>query len=160
MTAAGLIVLSLAFASPAAAFNFSLGEVEGSLDVTLGYALAARTQKGDTTDPTRPNSKSEWTFRDKGLFTQVYKTTADFGAQWRNYGVVSNATYSYDVFIENRNTDRAGTPVDTGLGDSWSDGAREASGSVFTLLDLSPLEVPLFLLFQILVDAGLPGLLA
>ena len=72
------------------------------------------------------------------------KITAEFSTDWRNFGVVANANYTYDYNIMNKGTDRqngvfngdlAGLPLDTGKGDDWSEDAEDASGSAFELME-------------------------
>ena len=130
------------FSSPAGAFTFEKGEITGALDMTLGYGLSIRTVTADP-DENAPNQKADFTFKD-GVVSNVGKITAEFSADWRNFGVVANANYTYDYNIMNKGTDRqngvfngdlAGLPLDTGKGDDWSDDAEDASGSALDLLD-------------------------
>jgi hypothetical protein len=130
------------FSSPAGAFTFEKGEVTGALDMTLGYGLGVRTETADP-HPNAPNQKSDFTF-DKGVVSNVGKITAEFSTDWRNFGVVANANYTYDYNIMNKGTDRqngvfngdlAGLPLDTGKGDDWSEDAEEVSGSAFELME-------------------------
>lgn len=140
-TAAAAMVVCL-MSSPASAFTFEKGELSGALDITLGYGLSYRVEDPKPHDDA-PNQKSDFTF-DKGIVSQVGKATAEFSADWRNYGVVANANYTYDYEIMNKGTGRengvfngalAGLPLDTGMGDEWSEDAKEASGSVFELME-------------------------
>jgi hypothetical protein len=128
--------------SPAGAFTFEKGELTGALDITLGYGLSVRTEKADP-HPNAPNQKADFTFED-GIVSNVGKVTAEFSADWRNFGVVANVNYTYDYNIMNKGTDRqngvfngdlAGLPLDTGKGDDWTKDAEDASGSVLDLLE-------------------------
>lgn len=130
-------------ATPAQAMNFETGEVNWSADITLGAGASWRVEDPETT-PNSPNIKSDTTF-DKGLVSNVYKITAELGADWRNYFAVANVSYTYDWMIMQEDTDRGGvvdpnfafglTTVDTGMGDDWNSGAEDVSGSVLDLLD-------------------------
>jgi hypothetical protein len=130
-------------ATPAQAANFQTGEVNWSADMTLGASASFRVEDPDTT-VNSPNIKSDTTF-DKGLVSNVYKITGEFGADWRNYFAVANVNYTYDWMIMQEDTDRGGvsdpnfafglTTVDTGMGDDWNNKAEDVSGSVLDLLD-------------------------
>jgi len=128
--------------SPTAAFNFEKGEVSGSLNMTLGYGLSVRTEDGLPSDINAPNQKANYTFNN-GVVSNVFKVLAEFQADWRNYGVFADLSYSYDTLIMTQGTGRENgvfngdlfpLPLDTGIGNKWSDDAKKASGSVFDFI--------------------------
>ncbi len=134
-----LVVIALFFASPAMAFIFSAGEVEGGLDITLGYGTSYSTEGGNTLNGINPkhfdapNYKSDETFRGTGIVSQVWKVLGELDLAYKDYGFKSNASFSYDTEIMNkqRNYDYD----HDGIKDDWSKEAIDASGRVFNLLD-------------------------
>jgi hypothetical protein len=131
------IVLFLA--SPAMAFKFTAGELDGGLDITLGYGASYSTEDGNTKNYTNnkhfdaPNYKSDETYRGKGIVMQVWKVLAELDLEYKDYGFKSNASFSYDTEMmdKQRNYDY---DFD-GIKDDWSSDAEDASGKVFNLLD-------------------------
>lgn len=140
---AGTAINLLVGAIPAQALTFETGEASWNAAITLGIGAAWRVEDPVTT-PNSPNIKSDTTF-DKGLVSNVYKFTGQFGVDWRDYFAVANVNYTYDWMIMQENTNRGGvydpnfafglTTVDTGMGDDWNNGAEDYSGSVLDLLD-------------------------
>ena len=124
----------IAAACPSAsAFQFSLGEVDGSLDTTLSLGGSYRLQ-----DPSPEyyglanggrqlsvNSDDGNLNYEKGLFSLAAKGTTDLELKYRNFRAFSRATYLYDY--ENEHGDRARTPL--------SDQALDRVGSYFDMLD-------------------------
>jgi hypothetical protein len=143
----------LVTAGPSAAAEFSLldGEVTGKLSMTLGYGLSVRTEDPITPELfVHPSSKADTTWNNSGdVVSNVGKVLAEVGLDYKNYGLVSNISYIYDTEIMAGGTGRAGTIADTGLGNEWSDGAEETSGSSLELLDayvygtFEPMGMPL-----------------
>ena len=131
--------IAIFFASPVMAFTFSSGELQGGLDITLGYGTAYSTEKGNTLNYTNtkhvdaPNYKSDETFRGTGIVMQVWKVLAELDLAYQDYGFKSTASFAYDTEMmdKQRNYDYDGD----GIKDGWSDEAVDASGRVLNLLD-------------------------
>ena len=131
--------IALFCVSPVMAFTFSNGELDGGLDITLGYGAAYSTEDGNTINGINqkhfdaPNYKSDETYRGTGIVMQVWKVLAELDLAYKDYGFKSTASFAYDTEMmdEQRNYDYN----HDGIKDGWSDEAEDASGQVFNLLD-------------------------
>ena len=148
ITAATIMVGSLLLmftVSPAAAFRTQVGNVDVTADITLGYGLSIATQDADPANllgfdwpavQNNPSSKAMTTWTDSGdTVSSTFKTLAEIGLNYENFGLVSNLSWFYDMEIMDRGTRREGTSTDTGLGDSWAKTSERISGSNFEVLD-------------------------
>ena len=131
-------------ASPVEAFRTEVGELEVQADFTLGYGYSFSTQDADAPnllgiDPSLPNnvsSKAMTTWSDAGdTVSSNFNVLAEIGLNYKNFGLVSNLSWNYDMEIMDRSARRAGTSADTGLGDSWANSSEGTSGSNFEVSD-------------------------
>jgi len=107
----GLILLLLVVASPAAAFQFTLGEeVKGSLDTTLSYGLNYRTAERDKDIVGTANGGRAYSvngddgnlnYNDDEFFSKVFKITSDLELEYRNFGLFLRGTAFYDFVNAN-----------------------------------------------------------
>jgi len=137
------MALPLMLIPPAVAFELPFdkgGDLSGSLDVTMSAGAAYRTEAPDWSPdsagtPGSTIQKSNTTFDERKIVQTAGTIMGELDLRFRNYGFKSSGSYSYDLFIMNRDTQRTGTIADTGLGNDWAEDAEAASGSVFELLD-------------------------
>jgi len=136
-----LLTLPISMATPAAAFQFSLGdEVSGNLDTTLSYGAAWRMKDRDTdligTANRQFNSGKGDAYSvnyddgnlnyDKGdLINHTAKITSELALNWRNFGLFVRGTAFYD--FENNDGSRQRTEL--------SSDAKDMVGKDATLLD-------------------------
>jgi hypothetical protein len=102
----GLILTLLLFmAAPAAAFQFSLGDVQASLDTTLSYGLNWRVAERDKDIIGIANGGRAYSvngddgnlnYDDNDYFSKVFKITSDLEMKYRNYGLFLRGTAFYD----------------------------------------------------------------
>ena len=90
------LLLALVFAAPAAAFQFEVGEFEGSLDTTLSYGMSWRMQNEDKDLIGTANGGRAYSVNgDDGnlnydkdeLVSQVAKITSELELRWRDFGL-------------------------------------------------------------------------
>lgn len=113
-----LALLALFWASPAAAFQFTLGEVQGSLDSTLSYGLSWRMADQDKRLIGIANGGTAYSLNgddgnlnyDKGsLISNAVKVTSDLALTYENFGLFLRGSAFYD--FENYDGDRERTPL-------------------------------------------------
>jgi hypothetical protein len=102
----GLILALLLFlAAPAAAFQFTLGDVQASLDTTLSYGLNWRVAERDKDIIGIANGGRAYSvngddgnlnYDDNDYFSKVFKITSDLEMKYRNYGLFLRGTAFYD----------------------------------------------------------------
>ena len=112
------VLLAMLCGTPAMAFQFDLGEVNGSLDSTLSYGLSWRL---DDQDPDIIGLQEEGNAYshnfddgnlnyDKGdLISNTTKLTSELALDYNNFGIFVRGTAFYD--FENKEGDRARTPL-------------------------------------------------
>ncbi|MBW6509812.1 MAG: DUF1302 domain-containing protein [Desulfuromonadales bacterium] len=141
LLACALLALPFSMATPAAAFQFSLGdEVSGNLDTTLSYGAAWRMKdrdsdligvanrqynsgKGDAYSVNYDDGNLNY---DKGdLINHTAKITSELALKWRNFGLFVRGTAFYD--FENNDGSRQRTEL--------SSDAKDMVGKDATLLD-------------------------
>jgi hypothetical protein len=133
-------LLPLVVACEAAAFDFSLGEVEGSLDNTVSYGQLWRVQGRDKSNDNINGNDGNRNF-DKGLVSQVFKITSELQANYQNYGVFIRGSAFYDTQIMDHHNDYNGNndPVQPSQNypkdSSFTKETRDKAGSDTTLLD-------------------------
>ncbi|MBD1400029.1 DUF1302 domain-containing protein [Pelovirga terrestris] len=136
-----LLALPISMATPAAAFQFSLGdEVSGNLDTTLSYGAAWRMKDRDSdligVANRQYNSGKGNAYSvnfddgnlnyDKGdLINHTAKITSELALNWRNFGLFVRGTAFYD--FENNDGSRQRTEL--------SSDAKDMVGKDATLLD-------------------------
>lgn len=129
-----LALLALFWASPAAAFQFTLGEVQGSLDSTLSYGLSWRMADQDKRLIGLREGGTAYSHNfddgnlnyDKGdLVSNTAKITSELALKYQNFGLFVRGSAFYD--FENRDEDRERTQLGSG--------ALDLVGSDIDLLD-------------------------
>ena len=112
----GLTLAMLLFAAlPAAAFQFTLGEVQASLDTTVSYGLNWRTSEQDqeivgiANRTFLPGARAysvngddgNLNYDDEEYFSKVFKITSDLEMKYQNYGLFLRGTAFYDFVNAN-----------------------------------------------------------
>ena len=107
----GLTLAMLLFAAlPAAAFQFTLGEVQASLDTTVSYGLNWRASERDQDLIGTMNGGSAYSvngddgnlnYDDEEYFSKVFKITSDLEMKYQNYGLFLRGTAFYDFVNAN-----------------------------------------------------------
>lgn len=102
----GLILgLLLFLATPAAAFKFTLGDVQGSLDTTVSYGLNWRVAERDKEianfapgqHPFSVNGDDgNLNYKANDYFSKVFKITSDLEFKYENFGLFLRGTAFYD----------------------------------------------------------------
>ena len=103
---AGLtLLLLLVAAAPATAFQFTLGEVEGSLDTTVSYGLSYRTAERDRDIVGIANGGRAYSvngddgnlnYDDADYFSKVFKITSDLELKYQNFGLFLRGSAFHD----------------------------------------------------------------
>ena len=128
------LLLAMLCGTPAAAFQFNLGEVNGSLDSTLSYGLSWRMDDQDKDIIGVANGGNAYSVNyddgnlnyDKGdLISNTTKITSELALDYNNFGVFLRGSAFYD--FENEDGDRARTEL--------RDDALDLVGSDAELLD-------------------------
>lgn len=129
-----LAVSTLLSQSPSLhAFQFSLGDVEASLDTTLSFGGSYRLQDPSPAYYGVSAGGAQYSVNaddgnlnyEQGLFSLAAKGTSDLELEYRNFRGFARATYLYD--FENEHGDRARTEL--------SEQALDKVGSYFDMLD-------------------------
>jgi len=130
-----LLTLPISMATPADAFQFTLGdEVRGNFDTTLSYGAAWRMKDQDSRLIGTANGGRAYSVNyddgnlnyDKGdLINHTVKATSELALNWRNFGLFVRGTAFYD--FENNDGSRQRT--------SLSSDAKDMVGKDATLLD-------------------------
>ena len=132
--AVATICLMLGLSEPAQAFQFTLGEIDASLDSTLSYGLSWRAADRDKELIGRANGGRAYSVNgDDGnlnydrnsLISNAFKLTSDLQLQYENVGMFLRGTAFYD--IESMDRDRERTDL--------SDDALDLVGKDADLLD-------------------------
>ena len=106
----GLLVL-IAWAPPAAAFEFHKGELAGSFDTTLSLGAAWRIQKRDPsligianggTARSVNEDNGDLNYENNDLYAAPIKATHELELKYRNYGAFFRATYFWDAINHNK----------------------------------------------------------
>lgn len=102
----GLILAMLLFAAtPAAAFQFTLGEVQGSLDTTVSYGLNWRVAEQDKAIIGTANGGRAYSvngddgnlnYKDNDYFSKVFKITSDLELKYSDFGLFLRGTAFHD----------------------------------------------------------------
>lgn len=137
-----MAVLPLMVAANVHAVQLDFGEdseLSGNLDMTLGYAASWRAQDADRSDLVSSYGARGLNFTgdardpDAGdLITNIAKATAELSLDWRNYGLVTSASYQYDHEVM-----RNGNAVDifTEQSRNSSQAAEDYAGNSLDVLD-------------------------
>jgi hypothetical protein len=100
-----VLALLLITAAPAAAFQFTLGDVQASLDTTLSYGLNWRVAERDKDIIGIANGGRAYSvngddgnlnYDDNDYFSKVFKITSDLEMKYHNYGLFLRGTAFYD----------------------------------------------------------------
>lgn len=103
--AIGLAILLTLCVTPAAAFQFTLGDVQGSLDTTLSYGLSWRVAEQDKAIIGTANGGKAYSvngddgnlnFKDNGFISKVAKVTSDLELRYENFGLFVRGYAFYD----------------------------------------------------------------
>ncbi len=112
------VLLAMLWGTPATAFQFSLGEVQGSLDSTISYGLSWRVADRDKNIiGLREGGKAYSANGDDGnlnyddgeLFSNIAKITSDLDLRYNNFGLFVRGSAFYD--FENEDGDRERTDL-------------------------------------------------
>ena len=128
------LLLVAFWAMPSMAFQFSSGELQGSLDTTLSYGLAWRMEEPDSNLIGVANGGDAYSlnfddgnlnYEDGDLISNTAKVTSEMALQYKNFGLFVRGTAFYD--FENYDEERARTAL--------SDDALDLVGRDIDLLD-------------------------
>jgi hypothetical protein len=112
------VLLAMFFGTPAAAFQFNLGEVNGSFDSTLSYGLSWRMADRDKDiiglkEGGRAFSANgddgNLNYDDGDLISNTAKVTSELALDYNNFGLFVRGSAFYD--FENEDGDRARTDL-------------------------------------------------
>ncbi len=112
------VLLAFVGAAPAAAFQFNLGEVEGSLDSTLSVGMSWRMGDPDKEIIGRSNGGYAYSvngddgnlnYKKGDPISQTYKITSDLALSYENFGLFVRGSAFYDH--ENYKNSRARTEL-------------------------------------------------
>lgn len=128
------LLLAMLCGTPAAAFQFDLGDAKGSLDSTISYGMSWRMSDQDKDiiglqeggNAFSSNGDDGNLNYDKGnLFSNIAKITSELALDYDNFGLFVRGSAFYD--FENNDEDRERTQL--------SDGAKDLVGKEANLLD-------------------------
>ena len=148
---ASMLALAMAGATsfPAQAFEFSSGEMTGSLDTTISYGARWRVQDRDERIIGIANGGTAYSVNGddgnlnykKGLISNVIKITPELLLQYRNLGTFIRGTYFYDFEVMDNETER--TPLSQAALDEVGEKAELLDAYVFGNWDINekPLDV-------------------
>jgi hypothetical protein len=112
------VLLAMFLGTPAVAFQFNLGEVNGSLDSTLSYGLSWRMADRDKDIIGLANGGKAYSlngddgnlnYDDGDLISNTAKITSELALDYNNFGLFVRGTAFYD--FENQDGDRARTQL-------------------------------------------------
>lgn len=113
------LVLLLWAAAPAAAFQFTLGDVQGNLDTTVSYGLNYRTAEQDKEIIGIANGGRAYSvngddgnlnYKDGDYFSKVFKITSDLELKYSDFGLFVRGTAFHD--FQNASGDFERTELD------------------------------------------------
>ena len=128
------VLLAILWGTPAAAFQFEFGEVDGSLDSTLSYGMSWRVEDRDKDIIGLANGGRAYSvngddgnlnYDDGDAFSSLAKITSDLELTYNNFGLFVRGSAFYD--FENEDGDRERTDL--------SDDAKDLVGKDAELLD-------------------------
>ncbi len=128
------VLLAMLWGTPAEAFQFSLGEVQASLDSTLSYGLSWRVADRDNDIIGLANGGKAYSlngddgnlnYDDGKLFSNTVKITSELALEYKDVGLFLRGSAFYD--FENEDNDRERTDL--------GDGALDMVGKDAALLD-------------------------
>ncbi len=108
-------LVTVVLAMPAAAFQFSLGEVDGSLDSTLSFGMSWRVSEQDNDIIGKANGGRAYSvngddgnlnYADNELASQVAKITTDLELRWENFGLFVRGSAFHDFENYGRSRER------------------------------------------------------
>ncbi len=142
MKSSALIVgmLPMAVAYDAAAYSFTVGDVDASLDTTLSYGQLWRVQGRDKNNDDMNGNDGNRNF-DTGLVSQVFKVTSELQASYQNYGMFVRGSAFYDTQIMdhrnayNDNNDPVQPSQNYPNDSEFTSDTRHKAGRDATLLD-------------------------
>ncbi|MEN8688434.1 MAG: DUF1302 domain-containing protein [Desulfuromonadales bacterium] len=128
------VLLAILWGTPAAAFQFEFGEVDGSLDSTLSYGMSWRVEDRDKDIIGLANGGRAYSvngddgnlnYDDGDAFSSLAKITSDLELTYNNFGLFLRGSAFYD--FENEDGDRERTDL--------SSDAKDLVGKDAELLD-------------------------
>jgi hypothetical protein len=112
------VLLAMLWGTPAAAFQFSLGEVQGNLDSTISYGLSWRVADRDKdliglreggNAYSANGDDGNLNYDDGELFSNIAKITSELDLRYTNFGLFVRGSAFYD--FENEDSDRERTDL-------------------------------------------------
>ena len=107
------VLLAMLWGTPATAFQFNFGDVDGSLDSTISYGMSWRVEDRDKDIIGRANGGNAYSvngddgnlnYDDDKLISQTAKITSDLELRYKNFGLFVRGSAFYDY--ENEDRDR------------------------------------------------------
>ncbi|GMT40698.1 MAG: hypothetical protein IEMM0001_1433 [bacterium] len=145
------IAVTALTASPAQAFTFSSGDLQGSLDTTISYGARWRVQDRDQSIIGKANGGTANSVNgddgnlnyDKGLVANVLKITPELELRYKNYGAFLRAYYFYDFEVMGNDTAR--TPLSEAAKDQVGERGKILDAYVWGSWDVAskPLDIRL-----------------
>lgn len=133
--------------APVHAFQFYIGEVEGSLDTTLSAGASWRVAQRDTNQLAQGNLRvpqgstkgsstnntddGNWNFKRGETFSKIVKGNTDLALTYENYGAFVRGRYFYDFELK----DEGRAKDKNGVSRPLSDEALEQAGADIELMD-------------------------
>ena len=109
------VLLAMLWGTPAAAFQFEFGDVEGSLDSTISYGMSWRVSDRDEDIVGTANGGTAYSvngddgnlnYDDDKLISQAAKITSDLELRYKNFGLFVRGSAFYDYENEDRDRER------------------------------------------------------
>ena len=104
------VLLAILWGTPAAAFQFEFGEVDGSLDSTISYGMSWRVSDRDKDIVGTANGGTAYSvngddgnlnFDDGDTYSLIFKGVHDLELKKGNWGLFLRGKYWYDQELEN-----------------------------------------------------------
>jgi len=140
--------IAASVSAPAHAFQFYLGEIEGSLDTTLSAGASWRVAKRDTNQLAQGNigpglkgstigsstnntDDGNWNFKRGETFSKIVKGTTELALSYQDYGAFVRGRYFYDFEL----MDEGRAKDNNGISRPLNDDALDQAGADIELMD-------------------------
>jgi len=140
--------IAASVSTPVHAFQFYLGEIEGSLDTTLSAGASWRVAKRDTNQLAQGNiapglkgstvgsstnnaDDGNWNFKRGETFSKIVKGTSDLSLSYDNYGAFVRGRYFYDFEL----MDEGRAKDNNGISRPLNKKALDQAGADIELMD-------------------------